>query len=243
MKRRAGCGRSLSLGYTDSQGNATLRAEIANLYETTQAGDVLVAAPEEAIFIAMNALLREGDHVIVAYPAYQSLYAIAEGLGCRVTRWPLEQRGDGWFLDPAFLDDHLTPDTRLIVINFPHNPTGHLIPHADLAHIVEKAREYGAYLFSDEMYRMLELDASRRLPSICDLYERGVTLSGLSKAYGLPGLRIGWLATRDATSMAQFIGWHDYTTICNSAPSEVLAIIGLQRACDAPRTEHGAATG
>ena len=99
----------LSLGYTDSQGNATLRAEIASLYETTQAGDVLVAAPEEAIFIAMNALLREGDHVIVAYPAYQSLYAIAEGLGCRVTRWPLEQRGDGWFLDPGFLDDHLTP--------------------------------------------------------------------------------------------------------------------------------------
>ena len=75
---------------------------------------------------------------------------------------------------------------------------------------------------------MLELDASRRLPSICDLYERGVTLSGLSKAYGLPGLRIGWLATHDATAMAQFIGWHDYTTICNSAPSEVLAVIGLR---------------
>ncbi len=219
---------TLSLGYTESQGDATLRTEIASLYETVQAGDVLVAAPEEAIFIAMNALLRAGDHVIVAYPAYQSLYAIAEGLGCRVTRWPLEQRGDGWFLDPAFLDAHLTPDTKLIVINFPHNPTGHLIPHADLTHIVAKARECGAYIFSDEMYRMLELEPARRLPSICDLYERGVTLSGMSKAYGLPGLRIGWLATHDKALMAQFAGWHDYTTICNSAPSEVLAIIALR---------------
>jgi aspartate/methionine/tyrosine aminotransferase len=219
---------SLSLGYTESQGHPVLRAEVADLYEAIRPEEVLVAAPEEAIFIAMNSLLQPGDHVIVVHPAYQSLYSLAEALGCRVTRWPLAQEGDGWHLDMAYLDDHLTRDTKLIVINFPHNPTGHIISHDEHDHIVAKAQACGAYIFSDEMYRMLEMDPAQRLPSLCDLYVRGITLSGLSKAYGLPGLRIGWLATHDAALMRQFVTWHDYTTICNSAPSEVLGIIALR---------------
>ena len=218
----------LRLGYTESQGHPALRDEVTRLYGTIVPEDVLIAAPEEAIFIAMHALLEPGDHVIVLDPAYQSLYALAERLGCRVTRWPLAQEGTGWHLDTAFLDDHLMRDTKLIVINFPHNPTGHIISRDELDHIVAKAQSCGAYIFSDEMYRMLEVDPAQRLPSVCDLCVRGIALSGLSKAYGLPGLRIGWLATRDASLMERFIIWHDYTTICNGAPSELLAIMALR---------------
>jgi aspartate/methionine/tyrosine aminotransferase len=220
----------LRLGYTESPGHPLLRAEVARSYSAIRPENVLIAAPEEAIFIAMHALLSPGDQVIVTYPGYQSLYAIAEALGCRVTRWPLHFNGAVWALDLDFLRDEIGPDTRLIVINFPHNPTGQLIARAELEAIVALAREHSIHLFSDEMYRLLEPDARVRLPAVCDLYENGVTLSGLSKAYGLPGLRIGWLATQDAALLSRCLALHDYTTICNSAPSEILGIIALRAA-------------
>jgi aspartate/methionine/tyrosine aminotransferase len=218
----------LRLGYTESQGHPLLRSEAARLYRSIRPQDVLIAAPEELIFLAMNALLVPGDHVIVTHPGYQSLYAVAEALGCRVTRWPLRLHGDAWRLDLDFLADHLTDETRLVVINFPHNPTGSLIAADELGAIVSLARRRGAYLFSDEMYRLLELDPAARLPSICDLYERGITLSGLSKAFGLPGLRLGWLALRDAGLLERLCVLRDYTTICNSAPGEILGIMALR---------------
>lgn len=219
---------SLSLGYTESQGHPRLRDEIAHQYQRISPGNVLIAAPEEAIFIAMHALLAQGDEIIVTWPAYQSLYEIAAALGCRVVRWPLTVQDDAWRLDIDQLAALITPKTRLIVVNFPHNPTGYLPTHADLAAIVAVAARYNLYLFSDEMYRLLEYDPAERLPSVCDLYERGMTLSGLSKAFGLPGLRIGWLATRDPNILARCVNLKDYTTICSAAPSEILGIIALQ---------------
>jgi aspartate/methionine/tyrosine aminotransferase len=122
----------------------------------------------------------------------------------------------------------VTPATRLIVVNFPHNPTGYLPGADEQAAIVDIARRQGAYLFSDEMYRGLEYELSRRRQPACDLYERAVSLSGLSKSYALPGLRIGWLATGDREVLAACGRWKDYTTICASAPSEILAIIALR---------------
>ena len=221
----------LSLAYTESQGHPLLRREIARQHQTVTPDDVLVAAPEEAIFIAMNTLLAPGDHVLVTFPAYQSLYQVAEAAGCTVTRWPLTPDGAaGWRLDIDFLRDHLRPETRLIVVNFPHNPTGHLPTRGELDTIVEIAAGRGIYIFSDEMYRLLEYDPARRLPSVCDLYERGIALAGLSKAYALPGLRIGWLATRDREVLNRCAAFKDYTTICSSAPSEVLGIIALRAA-------------
>lgn len=218
----------LSLCYTESQGHPLLRAEIARQYRQVAPDDVLIAAPEEAIFIAMNALLAADDEVIVTWPAYQSLYAIAEGLGARVVRWPLTVQDGVWRLDVGMLAGLITPKTRLIVVNFPHNPTGYLPTRADLDAIVALAGQHGLYLFSDEMYRLLEYDPADRLPAICDLYERGISLAGLSKAFGLPGLRIGWLATRERDVLARCIGLKDYTTICASAPSEILGIVALR---------------
>jgi len=219
---------NLHLGYTESQGHPLLREEIAGCYATIHADDVLVAAPEEAIFIAMNTLLSPGDHVIVTFPAYQSLREVAVGLGCRVTHWPLQPVGEHWRLDLDFLQASLGPDTKLIVINFPHNPTGHLIGRSEMAQIIEMARQRGIYVFSDEMYRGLEYEEQQRLPAACDLYEHAISLAGLSKVLGLPGLRIGWLATQDQVLLARFSAFHDYTTICNSAPSEILGIMALR---------------
>jgi aspartate/methionine/tyrosine aminotransferase len=218
----------LRLGYTESQGHPLLREEVARLYESIGPADSLLAAPEELIFLAMQALLAPGDHVIATYPGYQSLYALAESLGCQVTRWAFAPVGNGWALDMDFLADHLTDQTRLLVINFPHNPTGHLVRRDELETIIALARRHGTYLFSDEMYRLLELDTAARLPSACDRYERALTLSGLSKAFGLPGLRLGWIATQDRELLGQLAVLHDYTTICNSAPSEILGLIAIR---------------
>jgi aspartate/methionine/tyrosine aminotransferase len=218
----------LALGYTESQGHPLLRREISGAYRSIGADEVLVAVPEEAIFLAMQVLLRPGDHVVALAPAYQSLHEVARAIGCPVTPWYLRLDEGGWRLDLDALSAALTPQTRLIVVNFPHNPTGYLPSREEYLTLVELAQRRGIYLFSDEMYRGLEYDTSRQLPAACDLYEQAVTLSGLSKSYALPGLRIGWLATRDREVLASCARWKDYTTICAGAPSEVLAIVALR---------------
>ncbi|MBI5538245.1 MAG: aminotransferase class I/II-fold pyridoxal phosphate-dependent enzyme [Deltaproteobacteria bacterium] len=218
---------NLRLGYTESQGMPVLREQIALMHQGLSADDVLEVVPQEGVFLAMNALLERGDHVIAPFPGYQSLYAVAEAIGCEVTRWcPEEQQG--WRFDPGFVRDSLRPGTRLIVCNFPHNPTGYLPCREEFDELVQIARQAGVHLFSDEMYRFAEHDESARLPSAAEAYERGVALGGLSKAFGLPGLRVGWLLTRDSALRERILRLKDYTTICASAPSEVLASIALR---------------
>lgn len=217
----------LKLGYTESRGLPLLRREIASLYRGLDAEQVFVAAPQELIGLAMNAFLNKGDHVVCTFPGYQSLYELAHSLGCEVTRWePVEQ--EGWRFDVDALATLLRPATKLVVVNFPHNPTGALPPKADFERLVELLRARGIRLFSDEMYRWLELDAAERLPSACELDDKAVALSGLSKSFGLAGLRVGWIATKDAALLERLAELKDYTTICSSAPSEILALIGLR---------------
>ena len=222
----------LRLGYTESPGHPALRAQVSRLYQTVTPDDVMIAAPEEAVFVAMHTLLRPGDHVVSIFPAYQSLYELARAMGCDVTPWTFELGAKGWRLDLDQLERALTERTRLVVLNFPHNPTGYLASRDELDAVVELARKRGLYVFCDEMYRLLEYDPSRRLPAMCDLYEKGISLSGMSKTFGLPGLRIGWLATRERTLVERFLAFKDYTTICSGAPSEVLSLMAL-RAKDA----------
>src|SRR5512146_488399 len=198
----------LSLGYTESPGHPLLRAEIARSYPGLSPEDVLVMAPEEAIYIFMRTMLAPGDEVVVVSPAYQSLYEVARAIGCRVIPWPLALTEKGWAADLDLLKRLLTARTRLLVINFPHNPTGCLVSRPELDAILELAAGQGVYVFSDEMYRLLEFDPlRRRLPPVCTLYERGISLAGMSKVYGLPGLRIGWLAAPDPGLQAR---WQQY---------------------------------
>jgi aspartate/methionine/tyrosine aminotransferase len=219
---------SLRLGYTESIGNPGLRQEIASLYEHQSSDDILVhAGAEEAIFNFMNVVLRSGDQVIVHSPYYQSLGEVARSIGAEVTEWE-GGFARSWELDLDFLQDHLTRRTKVVVVNFPHNPTGFL-PNVDfLFELSRLSDRYGFLVFSDEVYRGLEYEPSQRLPSFADLNERAISLGVMSKTYGLAGLRIGWIATRNARLFRELAAFKDYTTICNSAPSEFLAALGLR---------------
>jgi aspartate/methionine/tyrosine aminotransferase len=218
---------ALSLGYTEASGHPRLREAIASLYTSAYPDQVLVLAPEEGIFIAMHTLLSPGDEVICISPAYQSLHEVAHSIGCRVIPWPLTPDSRVWSLDLDQLAQSINDKTRLLVINFPHNPTGYLLSRSGLDHLISLARQCQLYIFSDEIYRLLEYDESLRLPAISDLYERGISLSGMSKSLAMPGLRIGWLVSSDKALRDRWITFKDYTTICSSAPSEVLALMGL----------------
>jgi aspartate/methionine/tyrosine aminotransferase len=226
----------LSLGYTEEPGLPALRAEAAATYKGIVADEILTGAPEELIFIAMNCLLQPGDHVVCTFPGYQSLYELAETIGCRVTRWEPNEDA-GWHFDPRDLRTMVRPETRLMVVNFPHNPTGSLPSQAEFEEIVGIAAERGITLFSDEMYRSLELDPAERLPAACELYEGAISLTGMSKVYGMAGTRMGWLVVRDPRRYAELLAFKDYTTICSSAPSEILTLIAL-RARDAIIAAH-----
>jgi aspartate/methionine/tyrosine aminotransferase len=222
------------LSYPESQGAPALRERIAKLYDNVKADQVIgLGAPEEGIFLAMHAILEPGDPVIVLSPCYDSLANIAEYLGCHVVRWSLEETLEapegpgGWQLDLGKLEGLVTPRTKLVIVNFPHNPTGYLPSQDEWRALVQIVAQAGAWLFSDEMYRGLEYAPEAQLPSGCELYERAVTLGGLSKTYGLPGLRTGWLVVPDQLMRDRILGWKDYTTICASAPSEALAEIAL----------------
>lgn len=216
------------LGYTESQGSPGLRREISRMYTHIEPDDVLVfSGAEEGIFCYMHALLAPGDHVLVHWPCYQSLSQIAASLGCEVERWEARPE-NGWALDLDELRRRLRSNTRLVVLNTPHNPTGYLMPAAEFAALNQLAQERGFFLFSDEVYRESEHDPALRLPAASDLGPHAASLGVLSKTYGLPGLRIGWVAVQDRALLERMAQVKDYTTICSSAPSEFLAAVALR---------------
>jgi aspartate/methionine/tyrosine aminotransferase len=216
------------LGYTESPGAPELREAVAAIYDTAEAEDtVVVAAAEEGIFLAYHALLEPGDHVVVETPCYESALQVPRSAGAEVTPWR-RSAGDGWAHDLDALEHALRPDTRLVYVNTPHNPTGTQMPREVLGRVVELCAERGAWLLGDEVYRELEHDPADRLPAVCDLYERGLSLGSVSKTYGLPGLRLGWLASRDRDALARIVDLKHYTTICSSAPSELLSAVALR---------------
>lgn len=217
----------LSLGYTESAGHPLLREEISGMYERAGAEDILVfAGAEEAIFAYMNVVLEAGDRVAATCPAYQSLHEVARSAGAEVAPLALRHE-DGWRLDVEELRGHARP-AKAVVVNFPHNPTGALPERDTFEEVVEIARESGSRLFSDEVYRLLEHDPADRLPAAADLYEGAASLGVMSKAFALAGLRIGWIYTKDRELMRRLSSFKDYTTICNSAPSEILSLVALR---------------
>jgi aspartate/methionine/tyrosine aminotransferase len=220
--------RDLRLGYTETEGHPLLRAEIAAGYQTVGADQVLVCSgAQEAIFVTLGAMLGPGDHAVVVWPSYQSLHEVARAVGAEVTLLPLEHER-GWALDLDRLRAALRPATRAIVVNFPHNPSGALPPRAAMDELVAIAEESGAWLVSDEVYRLLELDPAERWPAAVDRSDRALSIGVMTKTFGLGGLRIGWVAARDRRLLGRVAARKDYTTICNSAPSEILALIGLR---------------
>jgi aspartate/methionine/tyrosine aminotransferase len=219
--------KNLHLGYTETYGAPALREAIATTYESISANDILCfAGAGEGIFVAMQVLLEPDDHAIVITPNYQSAETVPLSI-CEVSGVPLDA-ARAWMLDIDRLRGALRPNTRLVSINFPNNPTGAIPSQETMKALIELCRENDLWLFSDEVYRGLETDATRRVLQIADVYEKGLSLNVMSKAYGLPGLRIGWIACRDRELLRRLERYKHYLSICNSAPSEILARIALE---------------
>ena len=220
----------LGLGYTSTWGSDALREAVSSTYERVDPDHVLCfAGAQEPIYWAMQELVRPGEHAIVTVPNYQSMETVLLGTGADVTGILLDER-DGWAFDLDVLRRELRPTTRLIAVNFPNNPTGYVPEAATFRELVELCEERDIRLFSDEVYRGLELGPARTLPQAADLSEQAISLNVMSKAYGLPGLRIGWLACRDRTVLERLERRKHYTSICDAVPSEYLATIALRNA-------------
>jgi aspartate/methionine/tyrosine aminotransferase len=220
----------LRLGYTEVAGSPELREAIAGSYEHIAPGDVLtLAAAEEGIFIVCHGLLEPSDHVVIEAPCYGSALELARSTGADVSVWQRHHE-DGWAHDLEALHALLRPNTKLIYVNSPHNPTGCPMPAAVFERVLALAAEGDIVLLSDEVYRGLEHDPRDRLPAACDRYERAISLGAVSKAYGLPGLRVGWLASRDQRLIERAKDIKLYTTICSSAPSELLVALAVRHA-------------
>lgn len=227
------------LGYSPNDGNPALRRAVSGLYRHMAERDVLLfTGAQEGIFACMNVLLEPGDHVICQFPGYQSLYDLPRALGCTVDFWQLEAEGQegGWRLDLEALKKLIRPETRLVVINSPHNPTGFVLDARQTQELCALARQHGIWIFADEVYRGLGRNArpgeedrgcEEIAPWLCDVYERGISLGVMSKAYGLPGVRVGWLACGDAGLMDGISRYKNYLSICGATPSESLACTAL----------------
>jgi aspartate/methionine/tyrosine aminotransferase len=215
-------------GYTESPGAPDLREAIVGIYKQVKPDDILVmAAAEEGIFVFYHALAGPGDHIIVETPCFESGLEVARSTGAQVSEWRRSFE-NGWAHDVAALEKLLQPNTKIIYINTPHNPTGLLMPASIFRQVLDLAATLGIIVFSDEVYRELEHDPATRLPAACEAYENAVSLGSMSKAYGLPGLRLGWLASRNPEILRRCLEFKYYTTICSSAPSEFLTELALR---------------
>ncbi len=218
----------LTLGYTESLGHPLLRTEISRLYDRVSSGDVVACTgAEEAILLVLGTQVGAGDHVIVVTPCYQSLAEVARAAGAEVSSLPLDA-ARGWALDLDRARDLIRPNTRVMVVNFPHSPTGALPDEATWRELVGLADGAGVRLVSDEVYRFLEEREGDRLPAAADLSDSAVSIGVMSKAFALAGLRVGWIACRDEKLRARVAAARDYTTICGAAPSELLAVMALR---------------
>lgn len=219
---------NLQLGYTETEGNPLLRQEICKEYgaKIDLENILCFAGAEEGIYAMANTLLEPSDHAIVITPCYQSLASLPEAI-CSITKIELRYE-ESWELDIEQIKKAIKPNTKLLIINFPHNPTGTVISQEKQLSLIELARKHNLWIFSDEVYRLLELNEEDRLEPIASLYERGLSLSVMSKAYGLAGLRIGWIACQDKEMLHKIGKTKHYLSICNSGPSEILSLIALR---------------
>ncbi|MGI9236788.1 MAG: aminotransferase class I/II-fold pyridoxal phosphate-dependent enzyme [Woeseiaceae bacterium] len=216
----------LWLGYTETFGAPDLRETIASTYSNRNADDVLCfSGASEGIFAANAVLLDKDSHAIVVTPNYQSHETLPVAI-CEATGIPLDP-DDGWSLDIDRLADAVRPNTKLVTINFPHNPTGAILPLDRYQALVEVCRKQGIYILHDEIFNGLGPTGTRHLPFIADIYERGLSLNVVSKSYGLPGLRIGWIACADSDVLSKMERMKHYLSICSSAPSERLTKIAV----------------
>jgi aspartate/methionine/tyrosine aminotransferase len=221
---------AMPLGYTAAFGGPPLRAAIAACYERVEPDEVVATCGgDDSLPSLFLALLQPGDHAIVSSPAYQPLTEMAALCGAAVSAWEADEAAD-WEPPLSALDRLLRPETRLIVTNFPHSPTGFVPDRSYLEALIALADEAGATLVGDEIYRGMPLEATAEAPSLADLSARAVVVNSVSKTLGLPGLRVGWIATRDATVLAAVCRVRAFLNSFIPAPSEFLATLAVRHA-------------
>ena len=217
------------LGYALGNGYLPLREKLSALYETVTPDQIaMMNGGEETIYVTMRALLKPGDEIVVQMPSYQSLSVIAKEIGCSIIEYrpSFEQN---WAFDLETLKTKLTPQTRLLILNYPHNPTGACLTDREMSAIVNLCRTHGLYLIADEVYRFLRMDESCSDASFADLYESAVALGSFSKTFAAPGLRLGWVATKSAELMCKLLAYRHFTSTCSNLPCQWIASELLNR--------------
>lgn len=211
------------LGYALGNGYLPLREKLSALYETVAPDEIaLMNGGEETIYVTMRALLSEGDEIVVQMPSYQSLSVIAEEIGCRIIAYRPDF-AEEWSFHIAALREKITPHTKALILNYPHNPTGACLTAEDMAAVVRLCREYGLILISDEVYRFLRIDESYSDVSFADLYENTVAFGSFSKTFASPGLRLGWVATKSRELLAKLLAYRHFTSTCSNLPCQWIA--------------------
>jgi aspartate/methionine/tyrosine aminotransferase len=219
----------VNLGFSPDYGSFALRQTLVNHhYEGIKEDEIIThAGAQEALFCVYNALLKEGDTVLVVTPLYEPLSQFPANIGCHVNYVHLDA-SNNWSLNLDEVEEDFKSGCRLFVINFPHNPTGATLAEFELIKIVELCRQYDVWLLSDEVFRGLEHSAKYRLPAVADIYEKGMSVGVISKGFGIPGIRVGWLVCKNKNFLKKINDVKAYLSVCNSQIDEQLASVILQ---------------
>ena len=217
--------KKMQLTYGDIKGSAAFKKGVSSLYESVKPENILPShGAIGANFLLLYSLVESEDEVVSVFPTYQQLYSIPESFGAEVKKLDLKYE-DGFLPDLEKLKSLISEKTKLIAINNPNNPSGVVMKREILEKIVEIARNADAYLLADEVYRGFDLE--EKIPSVADLYEKGISVGSMSKVFSLAGLRMGWIAgPKEVIELCQL--HRDYTTISNGMISDYLSTIALE---------------
>jgi len=206
------------LSYESTQGNSLLRAQLTQIhYPTTSAKNlVLTSGAQEGIFLVINSLIKAGDEVLTFTPCFEPLVTVAQEAGAKVNTIALNPN-DNWSIPWDEFEANINKNTQLVIINFPHNPTGSSINKTDFKRLISNCEKYGAWLFSDEVFRGLEHDNQAKLPAAVEKYDKGISMGVMSKSMALPGIRLGWLATRNMELLQRWLQIKSHLSICQSS--------------------------
>lgn len=220
---------NIHLSYTEVQGLPLLRDAIARgFYPGLGMENILCfAGAQEGILGTLSMLCDREDHVIIVKPYYQSLYEVPKAQGCSMSVLQLREENN-WALDLDELEKLIRPNTKWFITNYPNNPTGQLLEEKELKALIQILDKHSIYLFCDEVYRLSGPEPIQWTSPVATLYPKGISLSVMSKAFGMPGLRVGWIACQDVNLIEKVKKIKYYTSICNSGLSEVVSIITIR---------------
>jgi len=217
----------LGLDYVENPGNERLRQGIANLYTMLEPGNIRVTSgASESLFLLILTTVQPGDNIIVEDPTYGNIAGVAQAQGAEVRRLPLQLKQD-WKPDLERLAQLVDHKTRLIYMTHSHHPTGSVRTVEEMQAIARIVERVGAIFVSDEVFRLIALDGTPA-PSVIDVIEQAVVIGDMTKPWGLGGLRVGWIASRNAEILKRVSAARDYSTMCGSAPGEFLAEVALR---------------